>query len=120
MQFLGIHHGDLERHLSLLEALHTMMSRMQANPSHFGGKNWVAIIDLRGVVQELQNHLNLVEIGSEIFNHQHSYTAVIYLCFQFKERILASPTLYTPKWILGSLNLWLYCLLSLSTLRCII
>lgn len=63
LQILNFHHGELERHMYFLEDLNVMVSRLLADNSNFGGENCVAIITLRGVVQEPHTTLHYLIIA---------------------------------------------------------
>lgn len=76
LYIFGVHHGELEQHLSLLETLYAMVSRLIADASNFGVENWVTIINLREVVQGLHNYLTLVDSVSKVFTRQQVASAV--------------------------------------------
>ena len=87
LQILGVHHGEIERHLTLLQSLHNMVAGLQLDASAYGAENWLAIVNLRDVVQDLHSRLALVDSGSEIFTRRHVEEAMIHVTSTFESRM---------------------------------
>lgn len=85
LQVLGVHHDEIERHLSLFQYLHTMIASLQLNASAYGAKNRMAIFDLRSVFQGIHTRLALVELASEIFTRHHVKKVMNHISSRFKD-----------------------------------
>ena len=76
LQILGSHHSEIERHLSLFSSLHDLVSRLRNEASAFGGENRLAIVELRGIAQDLHQRLELVDRGAASFARQQVESAL--------------------------------------------
>ena len=76
LQILGSHHSEIERHLTLFSSLHDLVSRLRNEASAFGGENRLAIVELRGIAQDLHQRVELVDRGAASFARQQIESAL--------------------------------------------
>lgn len=84
LQILGVHHGEIKRHLSLLQYLNTMVVSLHLEASAYSTKSQSSIFDLCAVVQGIHSHLAIVDLGLEVFNRPHVDEAMRHLSSKFK------------------------------------